>query len=216
MTHLHMITTFSFRDPLALPHLLLLLTTWLTLSQPCWPSCFCPLNLRRHTLRPLCLVVSLSKILFSLNTRLTPSVPSGLYSESPFQWDYFWDPYLNPPLSISSLHLCLHLLKGEMNNVKIRSVQFSCSVVSNSLQPHEPQHARPPCPSPTPGVYHVHWVCDAIHPSHPLSSPSPPALNLSQHQDLFKWVSSSHQVTQVREFQCQHQSFQWTPSTDFL
>ena len=41
---------------------------------------------------------------------------------------------------------------------------------------------------------HVHWVGDAIQPSHPLSSPSPPALNLSQHQDLFKWVSSSHQV----------------------
>ena len=77
MTHLHMITTFSFRDPLALPHLLLLLTTSLTLSQPCWPSCFCPLNLRRHRLSP-CAWWSLSKILFSLNTRF--SVPSGLYS----------------------------------------------------------------------------------------------------------------------------------------
>ena len=55
------------------------------------------------------------------------------------------------------------------------SVQFSCSVVSNSLWPHEPQHARPPCPSPTP----VHWVSDAIQPSHPLSSSSPPALNPS-------------------------------------
>ena len=41
---------------------------------------------------------------------------------------------------------------------------------------------------------HVHWVSDAIQPSHPLSSPSPPALNLSQHQGLFKWVSSLHQV----------------------
>ena len=41
---------------------------------------------------------------------------------------------------------------------------------------------------------HVHWVGDAIQPSHPLSSPSPPALNLSQHQGLFQWVSSSHQV----------------------
>ena len=57
------------------------------------------------------------------------------------------------------------------------SVQFSCSVMADSLQPHELQHARPPCPSPTPGVYqaHVHWVSDAIQPSHPLSSPSPPA-----------------------------------------
>ena len=63
---------------------------------------------------------------------------------------------------------------------------------------------------------HVHWVSDAIQPSHPLSSPSPPALNLSQHQVLFQWVSSSHQVAKVLEFQLQHQSFQWIFRTDFL
>ena len=63
---------------------------------------------------------------------------------------------------------------------------------------------------------HVRWVGDAIQPSHPLPSPSPPALNLSQHQGLFKWVSSSHQVAKVLEFQLQHQSYQWTPRTDFL
>ena len=63
---------------------------------------------------------------------------------------------------------------------------------------------------------HVHWVSDAIQPSHPLSSPSPPAFNLSQHQSLFQWVSSSHQVAKVLEFQLQHQSFQWTFGTDFL
>ena len=56
---------------------------------------------------------------------------------------------------------------------------------------------------------HVHWVCDAIQPSHPLSSPSPPTFNLSQHQGLFIWVSSLHQVAKVLEFQLQHQSFQW-------
>ena len=55
----------------------------------------------------------------------------------------------------------------------------------------------------------VHWVSDAIQPSHPLSSPSPPALNLSQHQGLFKWVSSLHQVAKVLELSLQHQSFQW-------
>ena len=48
---------------------------------------------------------------------------------------------------------------------------------------------------------HDHWVGDAIQPSHPLSSPSPPVLNLSQHQSLFKWISSSHQVAKVLEFQ---------------
>ena len=55
---------------------------------------------------------------------------------------------------------------------------------------------------------------DAFQPSHPLLSPSPPALNLSQHQGLLKWVSSSNQVAKVLEFQLQHQSFQWTPRTD--
>ena len=61
---------------------------------------------------------------------------------------------------------------------------------------------------------HVHWVSDGIQPSHPLLSPSPPALNLSQHQGLFKWVSSSHQVAKVLKFQLQHQSFQWIFRTD--
>ena len=62
----------------------------------------------------------------------------------------------------------------------------------------------------------VHWVDDAIQPSHPLYSPSPLAFNLSQHQGLFKWVSSTHQVAKVLEFQLQHQSFQWIFRTDFL
>ena len=63
---------------------------------------------------------------------------------------------------------------------------------------------------------HVHWVGDAIQPSHPLSSPSPTAFNLSQNQGLFQSVRSSHQVAKVLEFQLQHQSFQWTPRTDLL
>ena len=63
---------------------------------------------------------------------------------------------------------------------------------------------------------HVDWVGDAIQPSHPLSSPSPPAPNPSQHQGLFQWVNSSHEVAKVLEFQLQHQSLQWTPRTDLL
>ena len=63
---------------------------------------------------------------------------------------------------------------------------------------------------------HVHWVGDAIQLSHPLSSPSPPAFNLSQHQGLFKWVSSSHQVAKGLELELQQQSFQWIFRTDFL
>ena len=62
---------------------------------------------------------------------------------------------------------------------------------------------------------HVHRVCDAIRSSHPLSSSSP-AFNLAQHQGLFQWVSSSHQVARILEFQLQHQSFQWIFRIDFL
>ena len=63
---------------------------------------------------------------------------------------------------------------------------------------------------------HLHWVSGAIQPSHSLSAPSPPAFDLSQHQGLFQWVSSSHQVTKVLELQLQHQSFQWIFRVDFL
>ena len=86
---------------------------------------------------------------------------------------------------------------------------FSRSVVSDSSQPHGLQHTRfyvlhhLPALAPT----HVHWVSNAIQPSHPLSSPSPPTFNLSQHQGLFKWVSSLHRVAKVLELQ--HHSFQW-------
>ena len=82
----------------------------------------------------------------------------------------------------------------------------------NCSTPGLPVHHQLPESTQT----HVHWVGDAIQPSHPLSSPSPPALNLSQHQSLFKWVSSSHEVAKVIEFQLQHQSYQWTPRTDLL
>ena len=89
--------------------------------------------------------------------------------------------------------------------------------MSDSLWPHESQHARPPCPSSTPGIYSNSCPLsqDAIQPSHPLSSPSP-AANPSQHQGLFQWVNSLHEVAKVLEFQLQYQSFQWTPSTDLL
>ena len=63
---------------------------------------------------------------------------------------------------------------------------------------------------------HVHQIFDVIQPHHPLSFLSPPTFNLSQHQGLFQWVSYSHQVAKVLEFQLQHQSFQWTPRTNLL
>ena len=63
---------------------------------------------------------------------------------------------------------------------------------------------------------HVHRVSDAIQPSHPLSSPSPPAPNPSQHQSLLQWVNSSHEVAKVLELQLQHHSFQRNPRADLL
>ena len=95
------------------------------------------------------------------------------------------------------------------------SVIQSCPTLCNPMNrrmPGLPVHHQLPESTQT----HVHWVGDAIQPSHPLSSPSPPALNLSQHQGLFQWVNSSHQVAKVLEFQLQHQSFQWTSRTDLL
>ena len=110
--------------------------------------------------------------------------------------------------------------KEESEKVGFSSVQFSHPVMSNSLQPHELQHARTPCPLPILGFTqnHVHWVSDAIQPSHALSSPAPPAFNLSQHQGLFKWISSLHQVAKLLEFQLQLHisSFQWKLRTDPL
>ena len=89
--------------------------------------------------------------------------------------------------------------------------------MSNSLQPHELQHTRPLCPSLSPCICSnsCPLIGDAIQPSHPLLLLSSLALSLSQHQGLFQWVSSSHQVAKVLELQPQHQSFQWMFRTDF-
>ena len=91
------------------------------------------------------------------------------------------------------------------------SVLFSHSVMSDSLRPHGLQHARPPCPTPTPGDYSkscplspwCHWTISSS--VIPFSS----SLQSFQHPGFFQWVSSLHQVAKVLEFQLQHQSFQW-------
>ena len=90
------------------------------------------------------------------------------------------------------------------------SVQFSNSVVSNSLWPHGLQHARLSCPSPIPRAVSNHWVGDATQPSHSLLSPSPPPFSLSQRQGLFQWVISSHQVVKYWSF-----SFSICPSNEY-
>ena len=99
--------------------------------------------------------------------------------------------------------------------VQFSSVAQSCLTLCNPMNrsmPGLPVHHQ----LPEFTQIHVHWVSDAIQPSCPLSSPSHPALNLSQHQGLCKWISSLYQVAKILEFQLQHQSFQWTPRTDLL
>ena len=99
----------------------------------------------------------------------------------------------------------------------VYSVQFSRSVVSDSLWSHLLRHARPPCPSPTPGAYSI--SCPSSRWCHPTVSSS--VIHFSSHHQSFPAsgsfpMSSSHQVVTVLEFQLQHQSFQWIFTTDFL
>ena len=128
--------------------------------------------------------------------------------------------YHEPPAMGHRLGYLFFCLGISLPLILLSSVQFSsvaqscltlCDPMNRSMPGLPVQHQLPEFTQT-----HVHWVGDAIQPSHPLLSPSPPALNLFQHQDLFQWVSSSHQVAKVLEFRLQHQSFQWTPRTDLL
>ena len=108
-----------------------------------------------------------------------------------------------------SLFIC------SFSSVQFSSVAQSCPTLCNPMNcstPGLPVHHQLPEITQT----HVHRVSDAIQPSHPLSSPPPPAPNPSQHPGLFQGVNSSHEVAKVLEFQLQHQSFQWTFRTDLL
>ena len=136
---------------------------------------------------------------------------------------FIWNPCLKLTLLLIALEIwffpnlskCFCLSKHCLG-----SVQFSCSVMSDSLRRHGLHYTRPPLP--------VHYQLpeftqlmsiESVMPSNHLilcHHPSLPPFNLFQHQGLFKWVSSSHQVAKVLEFQLQHQSFQWTFRTDFL
>ena len=133
-----------------------------------------------------------------------------------------WDCALRDSSGVLWKHLIVESDLSWGSNVsamlrKISGVQFSCSVVSDSATPWTA--ARQTSVSITNSWSLLKLMSikgDAIQPSHPLLSPSPPTFNLSQHQGLFKWASSSHQVAKVLEFQLQHQSFQWIFRTDLL
>ena len=115
-------------------------------------------------------------------------------------------------LSLASCSwFCLLILFTSVFSSVGQSRQTLCNPM-NCSTPGLPVHHQLPEFTQT----RVHWVGDAIQPSPPLLSPSPPALNLSQHQGLFKWVRSLHQVAKVLELQLQHQFFQWIFRTNFL
>ena len=128
------------------------------------------------------------------------------------QWLSLWNIHLFSSLSKRSTIQSKNTYSVQFSSVQSFSrVQLFATPMNRSM-PGLPVHHQLPEFTQT----LVHWVGDAIQPSHPLSSPSPPTFNLSQHQGLFKWVSSAHQVTKVLEFQLQHQSFQWIFRVDFL
>ena len=105
-----------------------------------------------------------------------------------------WAPKMFTWISLT-VGICLYILGQAVHPVFAQS----CPTLRDPMDcstPGLPVHHQFPELAQT----HVHWIGDAIQPSHPLSSPSP-ALNLSQHQGLFKWVSSSHQVAKVLELQ---------------
>ena len=124
--------------------------------------------------------------------------------------------FLQHHSSKASILQCSAFFIVELTSIhQFSSVAPSCPTLCNPMNrstPGLPIHHHLPEFTQT----HVHWVSDAIQPSHPWSSPSPPAPNLPQHHSLFQLVSSSHEVAKVLEFQTQHQSFQWTPRTGFL
>ena len=131
-----------------------------------------------------------------------PTEPSGkpcvyVYQFLIIQWGVCVDTLTYTYTFISSVQLLSH--------VRLFWDPMDCRMPGFSVHHQLPEFTQT----------HVHWVGDAIQPSHPLSSPSP-AFSLSQHQGLFQWVSSSHHVAKALEFQLQHQSFQWIFRTDFL
>ena len=138
----------------------------------------------------------------------------ALFFLSVFKWKTLQHAFVD---SANKKNIAMHRTKAKLQvwSPLFSSVTLSCSTLCDPMNhstPGLPVHHQLPELTQT----HGHRVGDAIQPSHPLSSPSPPAPNPSQHQGLFQWVNSSHEMAKVLEFQLQHQSFQWTPRTDLL
>ena len=110
-----------------------------------------------------------------------------------------------------SLHCSPKTITTLLTGYQFSSVTQSCLSLYNPMD-----FSTPALQLPELAQTHVHWVRYAIQPSHPLSSPSPPAFTLSQNQGLFQWGGSLHQVVKVLELQLQHQPFQRILRTDFF
>ena len=125
-----------------------------------------------------------------------------------YQWylmNVFFMP--TPDAQCTLLSMAIHCISSVQSLSRVRLCNpMNCSTAGLPVHLQLPEFTQT----------HVHLVSDAIQPSHPLSSPSPHAPNPSQHQSLFQWVNSLHEVAKVLEFQFQHQSFQWTPRTGLL
>ena len=160
-------------------------------------------------------------LVFILNSKITnPPVSNPLNSEFLETQKYTIRWFLQAKVSLLPYNIYIVFLHDVMTWYSFSSVQFSsvtescptlCDLMNHSM-PGLPVHHQHPEFTKT----LVHWVSDAIQPSHPLSSPSPPAPNPSQHQSLFQSVSSSHEVAKVLEFQLQHHSLQRNPRVDLL
>ena len=152
--------------------------------------------------------------IFGPHSRLTESETLGMGSRSlhfhKFSW-WFWfviKANVRPGIKqkYQSPEFWLWAANTQVVKVQFSSVAQSCPTLCDPMTHSTPGlsvHHQLPEFTQT----HVHQVGEAIQPSHPLSSPSPPAPNPSQHQSLFQWVNSSHEVAKVLEFQLQHQSF---------
>ena len=157
------------------------------------------------------LLLGTSRVLDTLCTSINRSVvpqPNSCFTDSNFRAYIMQQP--SKKFWVADCNMCTFAASA-LSHAHVQTgfnfwFQFSHSVMSDSLGPHEPQHTGIPVHHHLPESIqtHVHWAGDVTQPSHPLSFPSPPALNLSQHQGLFQWVSSLHQVTKVLEFQLQH------------
>ena len=170
------------------------------------------------------LTISSCEVLNPATLLPTPEGSLSFYSclETLDHWTIPWegwseDPLINPE-EIWYTDSSSFVLDGKRRarySVQFSSVTQLCPTLCDPYNRSTPGllvHQQLPGLTQT----HVRWVGNAVQPSHPLSSPFPPAPNPFRHQSLFQWVDSSHQVAKVLEFQLWHQSFQWIFRTDLL